>query len=837
MGVENGNEWERFPAAGEEGGTRGERNTTHDLGIDSPSQVKQRLLTLVGLIALLLAAYPLLTGAMYRGSPAQHDTLEMVGAGIGLIAGLIFVNRFYSLGNRLFLFLGLAFFVNGAEDFVHGFLSFSSLHAWIALPRESLERFIPGTYVMGRLLMAALLILAPLASRWMGPPRDSKRETISISTAVIALTILLTFLASQAPLPRFIFPEWTISRPTDFLSAILFAIALGIHTRMYCRSRDVLFWWVAASIGVNVVGQVFMALSQELYDPFFDIGHLYKTLGYAIPALGFSFHQMGSTLNLREAHRALREGEERYRTIVEHTSDIIWRTDANTVITYASPASERIIGYKPHELLGRKIHDFLTDESRQRVADSLQRREAGELPREGIAIELEFRAKDGAVRLLEIRTTPIFDADGELLEIVGVSDDITERKQAEEALRESEERYRSLIENMPVGLFRDSIDNSVGLITVNPALTAIAGYETEEELLQAGILSHFVDPQDDRRLNEELHAQGRIVRKEVRLKRKDGTPIWGSISGNVVRDSSGEIKYVDGLVEDITERKRAEEALLRAKREAEEANRRLEQTVELAQHMAEEAQVANRAKSQFLANMSHEIRTPMNGVIGMTSLIMDTDLTEEQREMAETVQSSADNLMLIISDILDFSRIEAGTANLESTAFDLPSTVEEIWPNLARLAHEKALEFTRSIDPEIPSMLQGAPDRLQQVLINLIDNAIKFTQEGKVDLRLERIEEETVGRQEEEKSHTVVLFTVEDTGIGIPASELGNLHEAFWQVDSSSTRRYGGTGLGLAITKRLVQMMGGALSVDSQEGVGSTFSFTVRFENSPPPQN
>ena len=178
--------------------------------------------------------------------------------------------------------------------------------------------------------------------------------------------------------------------------------------------------------------------------------------------------------------------------------------------------------------------------------------------------------------------------------------------------------------------------------------------------------------------------------------------------------------------------------------------------------------------------------------------------------------------MLILNDILDFSRIETGSMNLKHETFDLRASLEELRPDVEKRAREKGLEFTHSIAPEIPGPQQGDPDRLRQVLNSLIDNAIKFTSEGKVALR--------VSLQEEEESHTLVRFVVEDTGIGIPESKLDKLYEAFWQADTSSTRRYGGTGLGLAIAKRLVRMMGGALSVDSEEGVGASFSFTIRFK-------
>jgi two-component system, sensor histidine kinase and response regulator len=379
-----------------------------------------------------------------------------------------------------------------------------------------------------------------------------------------------------------------------------------------------------------------------------------------------------------------------------------------------------------------------------------------------------------------------------------------ERKRAEEELRRSEKRFRSSMEYAAIGMALVAPDGR--WLRVNRAICKIVGY-CEAELLATNFQS-ITHPDD---LETDLNNVRRMLASEIdtyemekRYIHKDGHPVWIQLNVSLVRDADGHAVHFISQIQDITERKRQAGELAAARDVALESAR---------------------LKAEFLANMSHEIRTPMNGIIGMTGLLLDSPLNAEQHEFVDTIRTCGDTLLTLINDILDLSKIEAGKMAFETIDLDLRSAVESAVELVAERAQTKRLELVSLVHHDVLTSLRGDPGRLRQVLMNLISNAIKFTEHGEVVVR--------AVRYAETDQDVTVRFTVQDTGIGISEEGCRRLFQAFSQADGSTTRKYGGTGLGLAISKRLVEMMGGEIGVESTPGVGSTFWFTARFEKQP----
>jgi PAS domain S-box-containing protein len=472
-------------------------------------------------------------------------------------------------------------------------------------------------------------------------------------------------------------------------------------------------------------------------------------------------------------------------------------TDKNGTIEYVNPTFCNITGYSNEEAIGNNPRVLKSGNLPQSFYKKLWDTILSGKTWRGDFIN---RKKNGEEYWESASISPIKNNEGEITHFVAVKQDITERKEAEKKLQESEKRHRTLLERLPESVVVYDMEGKA--IFVNPAFEKIFGWSLEEVLgKKIDFVPSELEAQTRSAVKKMLEDGDGSVSFETKRLTKNGDLLDMQINTAPFHDPGGRKVGNIVILNNITERKRMENELIEAKHAAVEANR---------------------AKGDFLANMSHEIRTPMNAVIGMSHLALKTDLSPKQRDYLNKIQSSANSLLGIINDILDFSKIEAGKLDIETVDFNL----EDVMDNLANLvtvkAQEKAdLEVLFNVSREVPRFLVGDPLRLGQVLINLANNAVKFTDSGEIVVSTELIKRN--------ENRVTLKFSVRDTGIGLTKEQAGNLFQPFTQADTATTRKYGGSGLGLTISKRLAEMMGGEIWVESEYGQGATFSFTANF--------
>ncbi len=507
----------------------------------------------------------------------------------------------------------------------------------------------------------------------------------------------------------------------------------------------------------------------------------------------------GSLIDVHEERLAqdeLRRVRTRLERAIHGTQDGLWEWDITGGALWMSPRYCELLGYDERELAVATAADMLErvhPEDRGRINEATQAHLDRDAPYD---LEVRMRTRDGTYRWFRIRGTVERDDSGGPLRLSGSTQDITRRKTAEAARIEAEQRLERAIRGSSDGFFEYSVPEE--RMWYSPRVGEMLGYPAGEPTPR---LIELMTPEDRERVEDAVqrHFRGEAPYDIVYpLRTRQGEWRWFRARGLCERDAAGKPTRFSGSVQDITTQREAEAALVAAK---------------------EVAAAANRAKSEFLANMSHEIRTPMNGVLGMTELLLDTELVPVQREFTETIRTSAISLLGVLNDILDLSKIEADKLEIEQVEMDVRECVEDVGTMMAVQAAAKNLELIVNVDPTIPDLVLGDPHRLRQILTNLVGNAVKFTQQGEIVL-----EALVVGVQ---AGKALLNFEVRDSGAGMSPEVMDRLFQPFVQADASTTRRYGGTGLGLSIVKRLVELMGGRVGVASQSGAGSTFTFTL----------
>jgi PAS domain S-box-containing protein len=504
-----------------------------------------------------------------------------------------------------------------------------------------------------------------------------------------------------------------------------------------------------------------------------------------------------------QTEQALAAERRQLQTLIDNLPDSIYFKDAAGRYVLDNRAHWQFVGASgPEEVLGKTVFDLFPQEMAARFAADDEVLLRGGQPL--INREEPIVNRAGEQRWLATTKIPLRDAQGQVVGLVCVSRDVTGHKLAADEIRHMTAFLNSLVEALPIMLFvKDARD--LRFQRWNQAAEELTGYKREELL---GKNDYDIFPKDEADFfiakdREVLQGQKMVDIPEEVIRTRSGEKRILHTKKIPLRDAEGRPAHLVGISEDITERKRAE--------------------VEL--HVAKEAaDAASRAKSDFLARMSHEIRTPMNGILGMTELVLETELTPEQREYLDTVKHSADALLRVINDILDFSKIEAGKLELDSSPFSLREMLGDTLHLLAFRAAQKGLELAGRVAPDVPDDLVGDPGRLRQIIINLVGNAIKFTERGEVTVEVRAADRAAANPQ---SAIYNLQFSVRDTGIGIPPAKHDLIFQSFAQADTSTTRKYGGTGLGLTISARLVEMMGGRIWVESEVEKGSTFHFTT----------
>ena len=512
--------------------------------------------------------------------------------------------------------------------------------------------------------------------------------------------------------------------------------------------------------------------------------------------------------------------------VLETCGALVIVFDASGRIVYLNRALERALGYTGEELIGRVFFDVLVgpdgrEQSRQRLEHAFSSGASS-------AFENEWITKSGERRRISFSNVPALNEQGQVQYYITTGIDVTDRYRTEQELLKSETQFRAIWNAFTEPMFL--IDQAGITVNANAAFASLVAADLGT-LVGKPVCAAF-PPQERKRWQE--YSAARFASpaiansSEIELHFAESRARIFEMSSTRVEIPSQTTQVLFTL-RDITEQKRGAEELARAKEASEAANlelisvnRSLEETGRLAREMADRAEALSAAKSDFLANMSHEVRTPLNGILGMTGLALETDLDTDQREYLELVKSSAEALLSLVNDVLDFSKYEAGKLGLDRVEFSLASLLRDVLRPLALRASASGLTFEYGADDSVPDQLVGDPLRIGQVLRNLVGNAIKFTNQGSVVVH---VKTEAI-----QGSRVILGFSVADTGIGIPRDMQRGIFEPFTQADGSTTRRYGGTGLGLSISSGVVELMDGRIWVESDPGKGSTFFFTIALE-------
>ncbi|HSH75735.1 MAG TPA: PAS domain S-box protein, partial [Longimicrobiales bacterium] len=770
-------------------------------------------------VLLALGSVVLRGNLLWSTGSALHTVVEALATVLAFIVGGLALVRYYSRKQITFLLIGCGFLGAGLLDLNHtlttsdwiisallevdGTLRPADLFAW--------------TWTAERVFLSLFLFGSLLAWRQEGEEDSGEgaREAWIYGTALVMTLANLLFF-QWLPLGTLSLPFRTITRPTEFIPALFFALTFLGFLRKGVWRRDAFEHWLLASLLIAVMAHAgFMAFSEQRYDARFDAAHLLKLVSYAailtgllsdvyetfmreakgLEALRLSNDALAREVEVRaDAEQAVEEGRARLQSFLDNANDLIQSVTPEGRILYVNSSWKRVLGYGDDDLRRLSLFEIAHPSHREALKREVERLLGGGRPRR---FDVDYVASDGRVVMLSGSMQALQSA-GRTVATQSILRDVTEQRLAERKLDESQRNLEALVENTGDAIW--SVDREHRLITKNSSFALVIEARTGVEP-SVGQLPKELFPAEDVGWYEELYD--RTLRGErhvaLRSERVDGQLRYFELYANPIQSLGG----VSGAVffgKDVTERARAQELLAAAK---------------------DEAEAANKAKSDFLASMSHELRTPLNSVIGFTNILLknkENRFSDKDLGFLERVLSNGKHLLALINEVLDLAKVEAGRMELIIDQVDLKQLCVETVQQLEGQAKAKEgqVRLVADVPPEV-SPVETDAAKLKQVIINLVGNALKFTHRGSVTVRLE------LGSD----GRTPVAIAVEDTGIGIPEDRLGLIFEAFQQAEAGTARKYGGTGLGLALSRSICLLMGYDLIVESRLGEGSTFKIVL----------
>ena len=763
-----------------------------------------------GLTLLLLLGTLLPAGKFFASAESYlplHIVCEFIAIAVSAMVFSLAWNFRERAENSRQVILGTAFLAVALIDFAHT-LSYAGMPALIT--PSGVEKAINFWLAARLIAVAALLAAALLPTRhW------SSRACYAALIAALALSTIVLWLGlAHADWLPSTFVDGQGLTPfkigAEYLLAGLYAFAALLLYRHAQRAGDGDLLWLAAAAWIQALAETFFTRYVEPTDLFNLLGHVYKAIAYLM------VYRALFVAGVKSPYRQLELERARLKALVTTIPDLVWLKDVDGVYLSCNPEFERLFGASENEIVGKTDYDFVDRQLADFFRDHDRAAMAADRP---LRNEEWLNFATGGYRgLFETTKSPMHDEHGAIIGVLGVSRDISERKRIENELAQSQQQLEAQVAERTAELQRKSLHlaetqfamdragigihwveaDSGRIVYANEYAASLIGYRPDEltELTIADIDPNFAVG-DFRQRTLALREQGSAT-FETNMRHRDGRLIPIGVTF-YYQPASGELpnRFIT-FITDVSLRRQAEQMLRQAK---------------------DDAEAANLAKSSFLANMSHEIRTPMNAIIGLTHLLRRAQPTPAQAERLDKIETAGNHLLAIINDILDISKIEAGKLQLEHTNFPLNAVLDHVRSLIADQAQAKGLAV--EVDPDgVPLWLRGDPTRLRQALFNYTSNAIKFTESGSIALRTRLLEDDG--------DEVLVRFEVADTGIGISAEHVAGLFRVFEQADASTTRKFGGTGLGLAITRRLAQLMGGEVGVESTPGKGSTFWFTAR---------